>query len=91
MRFGLAAALAFPLAVPLTYAIVCKVRIGDQLVGEAINGLLVIPLSRALQAINVPDFGFMATVAGSLILTLPYCLMVVLLYILITRSLRPQN
>jgi hypothetical protein len=91
LSFGLAAALAFPPGLLLTYAIVYKVWVGDQLGGEVVNRSIVLPPSQILRTLGVQDFGIIAVAAGRLVLSLPYCLMVIGLYALFRKWFRRER
>jgi|SRR5947209_11833654 len=70
-----------PVAAILTHLIVFRLNVGELRAGEALNTAFVIPLTTLLRWASVPDAGLLATTAGSLVLSVPYALMVTGLFV----------
>jgi hypothetical protein len=77
--------LAYVPALTLTYLLVYRVRIAGSPVGEFMNAVFVIPVSKILAALGVPDHGGIAICGGSLLLSVPFLVITIIVHGLLKR------
>ncbi len=77
-RTGISLLIAFPMALPFTVLFA-------EAEGEAINRMIVLPLSSFLDRLGVQNYGWAAAAGGSLVISIPYAILTLVVFHLTGR------